>query len=132
VWTDLWSPAECGTTISAAQADQEADLANAKSRIEAARTVYEGMIEETKVNKDLPDAEKLYVWSRRWMEAQRDVSNRKQDQIAAIEAHAARMKGLAKLFKKLQESGHVGQVSTAAAEFYRLEAEKYLLDAKKK
>jgi hypothetical protein len=124
-----------GGLTSLARADAKEDVANAKARVEAARKVYQGMLERQKQVPGAFDAEKLYRWSRRWMEAQQDVSATKKNQVAAIEAHLDRMKRVEKTVKDLIKAGATSDLApfeAKAAEFYRLEAEKWLRKAKGK
>jgi hypothetical protein len=76
--------------------------------------------------------EHLYRWSARWRDAQVEASAKKADQLAAVEEHLARMRKLEKLVREHHKAGFALPVDVSAVEFYRLEAEKYLLEVKKK
>jgi hypothetical protein len=115
---------------SAARADEDA-VANAKARTEAARKVYDGMLAKAKTFGDPADPEKLYRWSRRWMEAECDTTDKKTDHVAAAEAHLDRMKKREALARELAKTGQIGPVEVAAAEYYRLKAEQTLARTKK-
>src|SRR5262249_38403673 len=72
--------------------------------------------------------EDVYNWSVRWLQAQRDLSSKHEDQVAALEAHLKRMTELQKqvedmklLMSPIQEDG---------AEWYRLEAKLWLKQTK--
>jgi hypothetical protein len=123
-----------GGLTSLARADATEDLANAKARVEAARKVYNGMLRRRQIDPKFGlNLEKFYQWSRRWMEAQHDVSATKKNQVAAIEAHLARIKTLEKAVKEVIKAGSdASSYEAKAAEFYRLEAEKWLRKAKAK
>lgn len=69
------------------------------------------------------NAEQLYVWSRRWMDAERAASKKHTERVAAVEAHLARMKDLERLTTAHFNTGQVTSAQRTAAEFYRLEAE---------
>ena len=75
--------------------------------------------------------ELLHLWSRRLMEAQQEVSNKKEDKIAAAQAHLVRMKELEDVVKKQVDVGFRAPDS-GATKFYRLEAERQVLLAKAK
>jgi hypothetical protein len=108
-----------------------AKIANAKARAEAAGKVYRGMLERMKIDPNgPPDPDKLYQWSRRWMEAEQELSAKKDDRVAAAEAHLERMKKLETTFKQLLEKKMVSQVEPAAQTFFRLEAERSLAEVK--
>lgn len=90
---------------------------------------------------DAAVAERLYLWSRRWMEARRDGSTTKEQRIAAMREHLSRVKeweeGLP-VKKMLKDSFDTSPDSPwAEAEFatsmkyFRLEAESWLAEAGK-
>jgi hypothetical protein len=72
----------------------------------------------------------VYVWSHFVLQAQFDLSDRKADQIAALEAHLDRMKRLETLIKKVRRLGFGQSIEVGAAEYYRLEAEYWIAHAK--
>jgi hypothetical protein len=110
----------------------ETDIANAKARAAAARKVYEGMLARVKIDPSASlDPEKPYQWSRRWLEAERDLSGKKAGQVTAAEGHLERMKKLEATIKSLLANKMVGPAEVAAAEFYRLKAEQTLAQTKK-
>jgi hypothetical protein len=106
---------------------------NAKARLEAARKTYRGMIERAKVDPNAnADPERLYLWSRRWMEAERELATKAEEKVAAVEAHLDRMKTREAFVRKMIEKGFASPVDLAAQEFYRLEAEQWLAQLKGK
>jgi hypothetical protein len=70
-----------GALTSLARPDSKEDQTNARARVEAARNVYQSILEAHRQfpNSEPFDPEKRYRWSRRWMEAQRDVSAKKDN-----------------------------------------------------
>jgi multidrug resistance efflux pump len=102
-----------------------------KSRLEAARQAYQ-LLAKSMAAQESSDVEGLYRWSQRWLDAQRDVSAKKEDHIAALEAHLGRMRDLEKLAKNFAKAGQGSAHNAAAAEFYRADAELQLLQAKAK
>ena len=115
-----------------ARADDLVD--NAKARAAAAGEAYKlawlRLVENVEPASSA-NLEVLHLWSRRGMEAQQEVSNKKEDKIAAAQAHLERMKQLEDLVKKLVNGG-VRVLDSAPAKFYRLEAERQVLLAKAK
>jgi hypothetical protein len=112
-----------------ARADDKA-AANAKARLAAARKVYEGMLVRRKVDPaESLGSEKLYLWSRRWMEAQRELADKKEDKVAAVQGHLDRMKEMEAVVKQMRDRKIASEADVAAQEFYRLEAEQWLAQA---
>ncbi len=72
----------------------------------------------------------VYAWSRLLLDAKRDVSGRQADQIAAYEEHLDRMKKLETLIKKVRRLGFGRSSDVGASEYYRIEAECWLAEAK--
>lgn len=105
------------------------DLTAAK--LKAARLVYEAMVKELHEGRGQVDADRLYLWSRRWMEAQRDASPKKADQIAALEAHRDRMKDLRKMAEQRYKAGQGSHAEVLCVDFYLAEAELWLSKANK-
>ena len=125
-----------GTLASPARAEEKSAVDNAKARVAVARKIYQGLVENLKQKESpepqLLDLEKFYLWSRRWMNAQREIAEKKEDRIAAVEAHLGRMKELEGIMKELYETEQIAVDKVWKGEFYRLEAERSLLEAKKK
>jgi hypothetical protein len=103
-----------------------------KERAGAARDVYQLAWNDFKpFDLSKGDGEKVYRWSRRWMEAERDLANTKAERAAVLQGHFDRM-------KKLEEEVQAYARSTiplqqlAATKFYRAEAEGWLAEAKDK
>jgi len=72
----------------------------------------------------------VYVWSRLLMDARKEVSDRPDKQIAAFEEHLDRMKKLEALIKKVRRLGFGRSSDVGASEYYRIEAECWLAEAK--
>jgi len=72
----------------------------------------------------------VYAWSRLLLEAKRGVSGRQADQIAAYEEHLDRMKKLETLIKKVRRLGFGRSSDVGASEYFRIEAEYWLAEAK--
>lgn len=67
-------------------------------------------------------AEKLYVWSRRWMQGEQRLTPDRTGRLAAAEAHLARMTQLERVVKLNFKAGLAISADVAAAEYYRLRA----------
>jgi hypothetical protein len=74
--------------------------------------------------------EEVYEWSVRWLQAKRDMSPKRADQIVALGAHLRRITELE------QKVEHLSRVLTPrtrlSAEWYRLEAQLWLAEEKTK
>ena len=104
---------------------------NAKERLEAARKVYEGIFQRARIDPNAAlDPDKLALWSRRWMEAERELGDTKEQKIAAVQGHLDRMKKLEGTVKQMLQARLVSPIEVAAQEYYRLEAEQWLAQAK--
>src|SRR5262249_45107550 len=108
-----------------------AQVPNAKARRDAARTVYElaakarlgGVTEESQF------LEFFHDWSVRWLQAERDLDQKKASQIAALEGHLKRMLAWNDVLDGLVKQGQASRIEAATAEFFRLEAEDWLAAA---
>jgi len=72
----------------------------------------------------------VYVWSRLLLDASKGVSVRPDRRIAAFEEHLDRMKKLEALIKKVRRLGFGRSSDVGASEYYRIEAECWLAEAK--
>jgi RNA polymerase sigma factor (sigma-70 family) len=107
-----------------------------KARIALAQKGYEAavpLLTQTKrfgnVLSPVGKPEDVYNWSIRWLQAQRDMSPKHEDQVAALEAHLKRMTELKEKVKQLARDLLLG-ITVDEAEWYRLEAELWLAQAK--
>ncbi len=76
------------------------------------------------------DSYQVYVWSRLVLDAHRDLSQKPADRIVALEEHLARMKKLEELIRKVRKLGFGRSSDVGASEYYRLEAEHWLVQAR--
>ena len=100
----------------------------ATQRRDAARKTYEVMWANYR-DRRVAD-EVLYRWSLRWLEAEQKLSDRQTDQVVASKAHLDRMRELEKLIRNIQRTGQVTIDEVSASEYYRVEAEIRVLQAK--
>jgi multidrug efflux pump subunit AcrA (membrane-fusion protein) len=113
-----------------AAADAADVKALARARREAAEKVYGALLKQRQLGLAGADAEQFYLWSRRWLEAQRDASGTKEERLAALEAHLQRMTDVQKVAAQLAKAGQAPTWQGAAADFYRTEAELWLAQEK--
>jgi hypothetical protein len=73
-----------------------------------------------------PPVELPYRWSCRLLQAEREVSDQKADQVAAFKAHWERMREMERIERELRRSRLNPINEVTAAEFYRIEAEIWL------
>lgn len=108
-----------------------APTSNARARFEAARKVYEGILARHQLeSKPQPaDFENLCLWSRRWMDAQREMSDEKANQLEAIAAHLGRVKELERRANEWAKANAIPESEAAALEYHRLLAEHWLVQA---
>jgi FMN phosphatase YigB (HAD superfamily) len=76
------------------------------------------------------DSYQVYVWSRLVLDSRRDLADQPADRITAIEDHLTRMKKLEELIKKVRRLGFGSSYDVGASEYYRLEAEYWLAQAR--
>jgi hypothetical protein len=108
-----------------------------KARVAAAEKAYRGVLggltQTRRVGNILiqitENPEEAYTWSVRWLEAQRDLSPKHEDQVAVLEAHLKRMTELQKAVKELSKE-LVPSFRLEQVEWYRLEAQLWLTKAK--
>jgi hypothetical protein len=118
-------------------ADEVATLLKARATVaeKAYRGALEGITRTRRVGNVLiqvtENPEEIYIWSVRWLQAQRDLSAKHEDQLAALEAHLKRMTELHKIVKDLAKDLMLG-FRVDEAEWYRLEAQLWLAQAKAK
>jgi hypothetical protein len=109
----------------------EPDLtALARARIEAAHRAYQEALDLYREGRSR-DVDRIYLWSVRWLEAERDAAARPADQLPAWEAHTKRMKQLDDLVRGRFRAGVAAAVELPAVEYYRKEADFWLARARR-
>ncbi len=101
----------------------------ARKMLEIARTGFELKVKMMQAG-EASDLSAMYDWSRRWMEAERAVSQSRSDQVATIASHLDRMKHFQELVLASYKQAEVGQDQVIAYQFYVAEAELWLSQAK--
>jgi hypothetical protein len=102
------------------------ELAKAKS--EAARKTCQAIADEYLQGKASVD--QVHQWSQRWMNAQRDISPKRPEQLSAIEDHIKRMEQLERAAQEKYDSKRGPASDVSAAEYYRLQGQLDLSKAK--
>jgi hypothetical protein len=102
----------------------------ADARLDAARSSYKETMQLYKEGRTR-DVDRIYLWSQRWLDAQRALSNKKTDQQSAFDGHWKRMRQLEELVNSRFKAGVAAQVELPAVRFYRIEAEIWLSQAAK-
>lgn len=101
----------------------------AKAMLEAAAKTYEA----TAAGYDAGTApgQDVYIWSRRWLDAERSLAKNDHHQLAALTAHWERMHTLYRKIEALYRHGSKGGEAEKyfAMRFYVAEAELFLADA---
>jgi hypothetical protein len=107
------------------------DSATAQARRDAARKFYEGTWQH-----HLRDPDKVpfnldffHDWSVRWMQAKRDLSRTRTEDLAALEGHLKRMQGWKELCEQQVKEEAVPRYWVSGAEFFQREAEDWVAAA---
>ena len=98
-----------------------------KAKLEAAKKAYETAFPADE--KLGVDAEGAYQWSCRWLETEREESDKKDDRIAAAQAHLDRMRALKKRAQEVAARASA-VVNLPGIDYYCIEAEIWLAQAK--
>jgi len=112
----------------AAPDDPPKSSPSAEARYQAAVKQYE--ITWSYYKQDRIDSFQVYVWSRFVLESRRELNNRPADRIVALKDHLDRMKKLEALILKIRRLGFGRSSDVGASEYYRLEAEHWLAQAR--
>jgi hypothetical protein len=128
-----WSLALLAGVLSPVSLGADPEPASAVTRLatqrrDAARRTYEAMWANYRDRRAGEDT--LYRWSVRWLEAEKFLSDQPADQQAACKAHYERMRELERIIRNLQRSGQATIDEVSATEYYRVEAELWMLQAK--
>jgi hypothetical protein len=97
-----------------------------QAQLDAARKTFETLW----TDKEFRNVDTAYLWSRRWLDVQRLLNDKKQDQTAAAEGHLERMRQLKILTDQLWQQKLISRDQTSAADYYVAEAEMWVLQAK--
>jgi hypothetical protein len=125
-----------GHTTIADETKKEFD-AFRKAKLDAARKTYELILKQkyglTNTNsKGQIDIDHVVRWSRNWLDAERDLSARKEDHLVAHQAHLKRMKALQEQVRTVLKAGLGSPTDASAMDYYLAEAELWLAMEKAK
>ncbi len=98
-----------------------------KQRVSAAQKTYTQILQRVKAGLALP--QQLPEWSRRWLEAEKSLSNKNEDHLKALQAHLERVKEVENLCLVGAKRGMMHPADADAATYFRIEAEIWLLQA---
>lgn len=118
-----------GQHLQAAEPGADKDEAGLKKAlVEAAKSTYQEDLARLK-NLQASSPEDLYVWSRRWLDAEVDLAGNKEERVAAHQRHLDRMKDLERRAKAMAAAGQGRQSDATAGTYYRTQAELWLTRA---
>jgi outer membrane protein TolC len=117
-----------GAPAASGPAGPQTPAALAKAKVEAAAKAFETA--EKSYATGQSTAEQVYLWSRRWLEARRDLADNQAERAAAVEAHLGRLQMLRKTITARYKVGNAPYAEVTGAEFYVVEAELWLAQAK--
>jgi site-specific recombinase XerD len=129
VWTGIVLSLAMATLLRAAPAAAPSKLAKAK--VDAARRTYEVVWKNNKEGL-APFAELAYRWSRRWLEAELELTDQKSDRLIAYQAHRERMRELARITRDRYRNRYNTVEEVTATDYYNAEAEIWIEQAKNK
>lgn len=117
---------------SAAQENERPDplLVNARARRLAARRAFEGLRERQALEPEHVSWDSLYAWSVRWLEADRDAARTKEERLAAFDAYLKRTEAAKESRATAVRNAQAAPYELEIAEFFRLEAEGWLIAEK--
>ena len=115
-------------SVAPAAPDDPKPLPLAEARYQAALEQYE--ITWSYYQQARIDSYQVYVWSRLMLDSRRDLTGKPADRIVALEEHLDRMKKLEALIGKVRRLGFGRSSDVGASEYYRLEAELWLDQAR--
>jgi hypothetical protein len=98
-----------------------------EARVKAARDTYQLKLRRLKESQGLPM--ELPAWSRRWLEAEVALAEKKADRVAAYQAHLDRMKEVERLTHNFARTGQGRAEDATGATYFRTEAEIWLIQA---
>jgi hypothetical protein len=102
-----------------------------KGLLEAARKAYEFDALRSR-NAEAVSPEEIYLWSRRWVEAEVDLAKTKGARVDAHRDHLDRMKTLEARTKALAAAGQGREGDAVAGRYFRIQAELWLEHAQAK
>jgi len=105
---------------------------SARARRDAARKTFEARWRQYEAGERGCSSDLTLEWSRRWVEAENALNNKKPERLAAFDAHLQRTRRIEEVVRVRYEFGSEPTQDMTAAEYYRLEAEIWLAEEKLK
>ena|SRR5262249_40479773 len=97
----------------------------AQAKLDAARKSFESVWASQRYT----EVEIPYRWSCRWLQAQRQLAGKKDEQVAACQKHLERMRELERLTQQQYQQQILSITQVDAARYYVVEAEEWLARA---
>jgi hypothetical protein len=101
---------------------------SAKARLEVARKGLAIVEKQGPGNGEAYDG--VFIWSKRVLDAELDLSGNEAERLAALAAHLTRTKRLEEVAKDLHARGAVSDLEVLEAEYHRYDAEVQLAEAR--
>ena len=98
-----------------------------EARLKASRDAYQ--YKEKRLRRGVGAPIELSDWSRRWLDAQLALREKKADRIAAYQSHLERATEIERVARNEAESGQRRPDDAIAAAYYRIDAEIMLIEA---
>jgi hypothetical protein len=102
----------------------------AQARVAAAHKAYDVAVKLCKQGQLGVKPEDAYTWSVRWLNAQRDLSSKKEDHVSDLSEHLKRMQEILQVAQLTVKTGAGSPLDCQAADFYLREAELWVAQAK--
>ncbi len=99
-----------------------------EKRRDAARKVFNEKLQRIRMGLETPGAEPC-EWSKRWLEAEMALNDKKADRIAALTDHLKRVSEVERVAAGLARTGQLRLADADAATYYRVDAEIRLFEA---
>jgi hypothetical protein len=96
-------------------------------RVKTAQETYENTWTDAK--QGFGNIQRLPEWSRHLLEAEKALSDKKEDHIRALENHWKRMKELENKAESWKKAGFLPPPDSSAVKYYRIEAEIWLIES---
>jgi hypothetical protein len=121
--------------LSSAPIGQENQAPRPKAPLETAERRYRAAVKQFDLiwqyyQQNRVETFDVYLWSRLLLDSRRALNDKPADRIAACEEHLDHMKKLEVLIKKIRRLGFGRSNDVGGSEYYRIEAEAWLAEAK--
>lgn len=121
-----------GVMMRPSTAADPANASLASRKLDIAKHAYSTMLEMQRAGRGSYNAEDVYRWSRRWLDAQREAAPDLAGRRAALVAHLDRMKEAGEIAKKRFQVGVGDQVEVLSFDYFTVEAQQLIEEADRK